>query len=154
MPQRTRHGRDGAKLKQTQGDRGERTLERIESISPDLARYAIEFVFGDMHSRPGLDLKSREIATVAALTAMGSTSSKLRAHIHSALNVGCSELDVIEIMIEMAAHAGFPAALNGIQAAKEVFTERSSLVLPEKTQSKKSVRSSKAAKRARKGRAA
>lgn len=154
MPPRTRQEREWAKLKQSQGTAGERVLERIESISPDLARYAIEFVFGDMHSRPGLDLKSREIAAVAALTAMGAGSTKLRAHVHSALNAGCSELDVIEIMIEMAAFAGFPAALNGIHAAKEVFAERSDLVLPEKTQTGKSTRPSKTAKRQRKGNAA
>jgi 4-carboxymuconolactone decarboxylase len=148
MPQRTRQEREWTKLKQTQGTAGERVLERIESISPDLARYAIEFVFGDMHSRSGLDVKSREIAAIAALTAMGNGgSAKLRAHIHSALNAGCSESDVIEIMIEMAAFAGFPAALNGIHAAKEVFAERSALVLPPQTQSRKPSRSSKSAKR-------
>jgi 4-carboxymuconolactone decarboxylase len=151
MPQRTRQEREWTKLKQTQGTAGERVLERIESISPDLARYAVEFVFGDMHSRSGLDLKSREIAAVAALTAMGNGSPKLRAHIHSALNAGCSESDVVEIMIEMAAFAGFPAALNGIQAAKEVFAERSALLLPESTQARKPARPSKSAKLQRRG---
>lgn len=124
MPHRTRHERGWEKLKQMQGTVGERALAHIESISPDLARYAIEFVFGDIHSRPGLDLKSREIAAVAALTALGNAAPQLRAHIHGALTVGCSEQEVIEIMIEMAAYAGFPAALNGIYAAKEVFTDR------------------------------
>jgi 4-carboxymuconolactone decarboxylase len=147
MPQRTRQEREWTKLKQMHSASGDGVLERIESISPDLARYAIEFVFGGMHSRSGLDLKSREIAAIAALTAMGSTSSKLRTHIHSALNAGCSEADLIEIMIEMAAFAGFPAALNGIKAAREVFAERSALVLPPQTQSKKPARSGKSAKR-------
>ena len=143
MPQQTRQEREWAKLKQTQGTAGEHVLERIESISPDLARYAIEFVFGDMHSRRGLDLKSREIAAVAALTAMGAGATKLRAHVHSALNAGCSELDVIEIMIEMAAFAGFPAALNGIHAAKEVFAERSDLGTPRENANWEATRPSK-----------
>ena len=127
MARSDRHTRGWAKLKQMQGNVGEQALQHIESISPDLARYAVEFVFGDIHSRPGLDLKSREIACVAALTALGNASPQLRAHIHGALNVGCSQQEVIEIMIEMAAYAGFPAALNGIYAAKEVFSEREAL---------------------------
>ena len=123
MRPENRHQRGLARLKQMQGAVGEQAIAYIESISPDLARYALEFVFGDIHSRPGLDLKSREIAAVAALTALGNASPQLRAHIHGALNVGCSKEEVIEIMIEMAAYAGFPAALNGIYAAKEVFAQ-------------------------------
>ena len=132
MAKGDRHKRGWAKLKQMQGEVGERALQRIETISPDLARYAVEFVFGDIHSRPGLDLKSREIAAVAALAALGNASPQLRAHIHGALNVGCSQQEVIEIMIQMAAYAGFPAALNGILAAKEVFTERANATPPKK----------------------
>ncbi len=65
--------------------------------------------------------KAREIATVAALTAHGHGSPQLRVHIHGALNVGCSRQEIVEIMIQMAVYAGFPAALNGLFAAKEVF---------------------------------
>ena len=77
-----------------------------------------------MYSRPGLDLKSREISTVAALTAMGTALPQLKVHVHGALNVGCSPQEIIEVMIQMAVYAGFPAALNGIFVAKEVFDER------------------------------
>ena len=77
-----------------------------------------------MYSRPGLDLKSREISTVAALTAMGTALPQLKVHVHGALNVGCSPKEIIEVMIQMAVYAGFPAALNGIFVAKEVFDER------------------------------
>jgi 4-carboxymuconolactone decarboxylase len=69
-------------------------------------------------------LKSREIATVAALVAMGNVFPQLKVHIHGALNVGCSRTEVIEVIIQMAVYAGFPAALNGLSAAKEVFDER------------------------------
>ncbi|HWR26230.1 MAG TPA: carboxymuconolactone decarboxylase family protein, partial [Methanosarcina sp.] len=76
------------------------------------------------YSRPGLDLKSREIATVAALTALGNARPQLKVHINAALNVGCSKEEIIEIIIQMAVYAGFPAALNAMFAAKEVFQER------------------------------
>ncbi len=69
-------------------------------------------------------MKSREIATVAALTALGNTPPQLKVHINGALNVGCSREKVTECILQMAVYAGFPAALNGMFAAKEVFKER------------------------------
>lgn len=112
------------KLKEIDGEAGERVIESLKDIAPDLGRYTIEFPFGDVYSRLGLDLKSREIATVAALTALGNAQPQLKVHIHGALNVGCTREEVVEIIIQMAVYAGFPAALNGIFAAKDVFKER------------------------------
>ncbi|MGO9570178.1 MAG: carboxymuconolactone decarboxylase family protein [Desulfomonilaceae bacterium] len=119
-----RYERGWEKLKEVDGEAGERVMESLKDIAPDLARYVIEFPFGDVYSRPGLDLKSREIAVVAALTALGNATPQLKVHIHGALNVGVSRQEVVEIIIQMAVYAGFPAALNGMFAAKEVFRER------------------------------
>ena len=119
-----RYARGWQKLKEIDGEAGERVIESLKDIAPDFARYLIEFPFGDIYSRPGLDLKSREIATVAALTALGTAAPQLRVHIQAALNVGCSRLEVVETIMQMAVYAGFPAALNGLFAAKEVFQER------------------------------
>lgn len=117
-------------------DRGLRTLAAVDreqvgrivaslaDIAPDFARLLIEFPFGDIYARPGLDLKSRQIATVAALTALGTAPSQLKVHIHGALNVGCKAEEVVEVIMQMAVYAGFPAALNGLAAAKEVFAAR------------------------------
>jgi len=113
-----------AKLREIDGEAGERVIEALKDIAPDLARYMIEFPFGDIYQRPGLDLRSREIATVAALTALGTAQPQLKVHIHGALNVGCTRTEIVEIVIQMAVYAGFPAALNGMFAAKEVFAER------------------------------
>ncbi len=119
-----RYERGLKKLKEIDGEAGEQVIERLKGIAPDLARYIIEFPFGDVYNRPGLDLKSREIATVAALTALGNAISQLKVHISGALNVGVSRQEIIEIIIQMAVYAGFPAALNAMYAAKEVFKER------------------------------
>jgi 4-carboxymuconolactone decarboxylase len=97
--------------------------ESLDDIAPDLARFIAEFAYGDIYTREGLDLKTREIATLAALTAMGTAPLQLKSHIHGALNVGCSKEEIIEVIIQMVAYAGFPAAINGIMAAKEVFEE-------------------------------
>ncbi len=111
------------KLQEIDGEAGERVIDSLKDIAPDFARYLIEFPFGDIYSRPGLDLKSREIATVAALTALGNAAPQLKVHIQAALNVGCSRQEVVETIMQMAVYAGFPAALNGLFAAKEVFQE-------------------------------
>ena len=124
MDSADRFERGLAKLKEIYGDRAEMLVAALGEVAPDLGRYVVEFGFGDIYCRPGLDLKSREIATVAALTALGTAAPQLRAHIHAALNVGCSQEEVVEVILQMALYAGFPATINGIQAAKEVFMER------------------------------
>ncbi|MES2128387.1 MAG: carboxymuconolactone decarboxylase family protein [Pseudomonadota bacterium] len=116
-----RYLRGWAKLKEVDGQAGENVIESLRDIAPDFARLIIEFPFGDIYSRPGLDLKTRELAVVAALTAMGNAAPQLKVHIQGARNVGCSEREIVEVMIQMAVYAGFPAAINGLLSAKEVF---------------------------------
>lgn len=116
-----RFQRGWEQLKAIDGEAGEQVIESLKGVAPDLARYVIEFPFGDIYSRPGLDLKSREIATVAALTALGNAQPQLKVHIQAALNVGCTRQEIVEVVMQMAVYAGFPAALNGIKAVKEVF---------------------------------
>ena len=121
----SRYSRGWEKLREIDGQAGERVIASLSDIAPDFAQYIIEFPFGDIYSRPQLDLKSREIGVVAALTALGNATPQLKVHIHGALNVGCTRDEVVEIIMQMAVYAGFPAALNGLFAAKEVFAERS-----------------------------
>ena len=117
----SRYEKGLAKLQEIDGDAGARVVESLRDIAPDFARYLIES-FGDIYSRPGLDLKSREIAVVAALTALGNAAPQLKVHIQAALNVGVTRDEVVEVIMQMAVYAGFPAALNGLNAAKEVFS--------------------------------
>lgn len=118
-----RYARGLAKLREIDGEAGERVVDSLADIAPDFARYLIEFPFGDVYSRPGLDLKSREIAVVAALTALGNAAPQLKVHIQGALNVGVTRTEIVETIIQMAIYAGFPAALNGLSAAREVFAK-------------------------------
>lgn len=117
-----RFNRGLSKLQEVDGEAGEQVIASLANIAPDFARYLIEFPFGDIYSRPGLDLRSREIAVVAALTALGNAAPQLKVHLRAALNVGLTREEIVEIIMQMAVYAGFPAALNGLAAAKEVFS--------------------------------
>ena len=106
------------------GEAGTRVIDQLADIAPDFARYIVEFPFGDIYTRSGLDLRQREIATIAALAALGNATPQLKVHIEAGLNVGLSRDEIVEVLIQMAVYAGFPAALNGLFAAKEVFAAR------------------------------
>jgi len=110
-------------LSEIDGEAGEKVIRALADVAPDFAEYLFEFPFGDIYSRPGLDVRSREVATIAALTAMGNALPQLKVHIAAGLNVGLSRTEIVEIIIQMAVYAGFPAALNGLFAAKEVFSD-------------------------------
>lgn len=117
----TRLQRGQQKLVEIDGHAGEAVVDSLKDIAPDFATYLLEFPFGDIYSRPGLGLREREIATVAALTAMGNARPQLEVHIQAGLNVGLSQDEIVETIMQMAVYAGFPAALNGLAAAKAVF---------------------------------
>lgn len=120
----SRYERGWRRLEEVDAEAGERTIESLKDIAPDLARYIIEFPYGDLYTRSGLDDRSRQVAVIAALTALGNAQPQLKIHIGAGLNVGLSREEIVEVIILMTAYAGFPAALNGISAAMEVFSER------------------------------
>ena len=101
----------------------EEIFKDLEDVAPDLSRFVIEFPYSEIYTREGVDLKTRELCTVAALTAIG-TIPQLKDHINAALNVGNDPSEIIEIIMQMSAYAGFPKAINGVVAAKEVFIEK------------------------------
>ena len=102
----------------------ERSVEEIfkdlEDVAPDLSRFVVEFPYSEIYTREEVDLKTRELCTVAALTVLG-TIPQLKDHIGAALNVGNSPTEIVEIIMQMSAYCGFPKAINGLVAAKEVF---------------------------------
>ena len=115
----TRFERGSVKLTEVDGKAGE------EIVGPlgDLGRYIVEFAFGDIYSRKGLNLRDRELATVAALTAMGSREPQLKVHIGAALNVRLTEEEIEETIIQTVPYAGFPTAINALNTFKEVLAE-------------------------------
>ena len=119
-----RFARGMKRMMEVDGKAGLKAIEDLKGIAPELERYLVEFPFGDIYSREGLDLATRELASIAALTAMGNAEPQLRVHIHAALNVGCTRNQVVEIILQMIVYAGFPLAINALYAAKDVFDRR------------------------------
>lgn len=130
--QSNRYERGWEKLKEIDGEAGEKVIESLKDISPDLGKFIIEYAFGDIYTRDGLDLKSKEIAVVAALTAMGNAQPQLKVHINGALNTGSSINELKEVILQMSVYSGFPGAINGMNALKEVLQERQKHAIKDK----------------------
>ena len=118
-----RYTRGQEALSRIHGHIGEGVMDELKDIAPDFARFIIEFPYGDIYSRGVLSPKERQIATIASLTTLGNSPTELKAHIQGGLNVGCTQQEIVEVIIQMAAYAGFPAAVNAILVAKGVFAE-------------------------------
>ena len=113
-------------LKITNGDTINDIFDELADIAPDLSRFIVEFPYSEIYTRDEVDLKTRELCTIAALTVIG-TIPQLKDHINAALAVGNTPSEIVEIIMQMSAYAGFPKAINGIMTAKEVFKEKNLL---------------------------
>ncbi|MGI8754514.1 MAG: carboxymuconolactone decarboxylase family protein, partial [Acidimicrobiales bacterium] len=96
----------------------------LRDIAPDLGRHIIEYGFGDVYSRPGLDPQQRQLVTLGMLTALGGCEAQLDVHINASLNVGLLPEQIVEALIHSAVYCGSPKALNAVFVARSVFEER------------------------------
>lgn len=119
-----RFARGWDKLMEVDGEGGKRVIESLKDIAPDLGKYVVEFAFGDIYSREGLDVKQRQLVTIASLTTQGGCEPQLTVHINAALNVGLTAHEIIEAITHCIPYTGFPRVLNAIFTAKHVFEER------------------------------
>ena len=111
-------------FREIDGEAIEKIIDELKDVSPDVGKFIIEYAYGDIYSRKGLNLKSKEIAIIAALTALGNAQPQLKFHINAGLNIGLTEIEIKETILLMSVYAGFPAALNGTAVLKEVIKER------------------------------
>ncbi len=107
----------------------EATTELLTGLSPEYADWVTEFALGQVWARPGLDLKTRSLCTVAALTVLGRIGS-LKTHIRGALGNGATRDEIIEVILHMTVYGGFPDAWDGLAAAREVFASLAAAELP------------------------
>lgn len=103
------------------GQKAESYVESIREVAPKFADLNVEFAFGDIYDDSIVDAKTRELCTIAALTVQGSSLPQLKIHIEAGLRCGATQAEIAEIITQMLAYCGFPAATNAIMVAKEVF---------------------------------
>lgn len=117
IPDRYARGRD--RLAEVDGSAGQAVVDSLG----DLGRHIVEYVFGDVYTRPGLSLRDRELATVAMLVAMGDCEPQLDVHLHAAVKVGLTYEELHEVLLQVAAYAGFPAAINAMRRLQDLQAE-------------------------------
>jgi 4-carboxymuconolactone decarboxylase len=91
-------------------------------VCPEFEAYVVEFLAGEVWPRPGLDLRTRSLITIATLAAQGRTLG-LELNIRMALRNGASRQEIIETLLHIAPYAGFPAAWEGLAMARKIFNE-------------------------------
>jgi alkylhydroperoxidase/carboxymuconolactone decarboxylase family protein YurZ len=116
--------RRGAELleKMLGPDRADRTRAAWREVCPDFEAYVVEFLAGEVWSRPGLDRRTRSLVTIAALAALGRTLG-LELNVRMALRNGATLEEVVETLLHLAPYAGFPACWEALAVARKVFDE-------------------------------
>jgi 4-carboxymuconolactone decarboxylase len=116
-----RHEKGAESVKQVLGPRAEESLATLGELGDRI----IETIYGDIYQRDGLTLKERQIATLCMLMALGGKDRQVKVHMRAGLRVGITEDELRELVIQLAAYAGFPAAINAQAQLNEVLAEES-----------------------------
>jgi 4-carboxymuconolactone decarboxylase len=103
------------------GEDGREMLVELDGVAPDLGRYIVEFGYGEVYARSGLELRERQIASLASLVTQGAAEPQLRTHIGGALRIGLERAEVIEVIVQCLPFVGFPRVLNAVATARQVF---------------------------------
>jgi len=97
--------------------------EDLKDLAPDVGKYIIQFAYGDIYSRSGLDNKQRALVTISSLITQG-TEPQLELHLNTGLTAGLTSTEIVESIIQLIPYTGFPRVLNALRVAKKVFSQR------------------------------
>jgi 4-carboxymuconolactone decarboxylase len=111
-------------ISRVDGEAGQRVIDALADINPELGHQLVAWAFGDIYDRPGLPPRDRQLITLGMLTALGGCETQLEGHINIALNVGLTPEEIVEALLHSAIYCGMPKALNATFVAKKVFGER------------------------------
>lgn len=111
-------------LKEIDGEGGQKVIDSLSDVSPELGHQVVSWAFGEVYDRPGLPPRDRQLVTLGMLTALGGCEPQLEVHINAALNVGLTASEIVEALLHSAVYCGMPKALNATFVAKKVFSER------------------------------
>ncbi|MQY04072.1 hypothetical protein ACRB68_21210 [Actinomadura sp. RB68] len=111
-------------LEKVDGEAGQRIVDSLSDVSPELGHQVVAWAFGDMYARPELTPRDRQLVTLGVLAALGGCEIELDVHINAALNVGLVPSEIAEALLHTAVYAGMPRSINATLVAKKVFGER------------------------------
>ena len=111
------------RAKEILGEPVEEIIKSFAEVSPDFAKYVVEYGYGDLYTRAGFSDKYRELAAVACLIGQGNTGLPLKAHLNGMLNVGWEQEEILEMLIFLTAYAGFPSCVDALGTLKEILHE-------------------------------
>lgn len=97
----------------------DRAFDGMTEFTRPIQEHITREAWGNTWQRPGLDLKTRSMITVAMLTALGK-SHELKGHVRGALNNGATKEELQEVLLHAAIYCGVPTAVEGFRAAAEV----------------------------------
>ncbi|MCC6708486.1 MAG: carboxymuconolactone decarboxylase family protein [Gammaproteobacteria bacterium] len=108
-------------------EKGKAAMQKLFGRAPDDAALSSDFMqvtvgnlFGDIWSRPGLELAERSMITIAALTVLG-RENELKTHLMGAKNIGIPREKVEEMMLHLAHYGGWPTGVAGLRKVAEVY---------------------------------
>ena len=105
------------------GHSGAAMVAEMAEICPAFVDMTIEWAFGGVMSRPGLDLVTRQLVLVASCATLGSAEPQLRAHAEAALAAGATRTQVVETLLQLIFYAGGPAVRNALVAIKDLLAQ-------------------------------
>lgn len=119
-----RYKRGLVRMQEVLGTHSDTVLDSLADVAPELGRFIVEFAYGEVHTRPGLDHRQRSLVAISVLSGIGGCDAALRLHLHGALNVGLTPEEIVEAVMQCAVYAGFPRALIAMGVVRSVFEER------------------------------
>ncbi|MFJ6266366.1 carboxymuconolactone decarboxylase family protein [Lysinibacillus xylanilyticus] len=87
--------------------------DALADIAPDLRKMIIEFAYGDVYSRPGLDAKSRALVVITAVVTQGA-APQTKTHIKRGLHAGLTQTEIVEALLQLVPYIGFPRVQNAL----------------------------------------
>jgi 4-carboxymuconolactone decarboxylase len=95
----------------------ESTLAGLDRLAPGFPDWIVTAVFGGTYQRDGLSPRDRQVANLAALTALGGVEPQLAQHVRASLRVGMTPEEIVEVLVHLAPYVGLPKALAGLRVA-------------------------------------
>ncbi|MEM9131530.1 MAG: carboxymuconolactone decarboxylase family protein [Actinomycetota bacterium] len=105
----------------TGSDVPEREVDAIEQRHGALGTFAMDHVLGNLWARPHLSRRDRSLVVVTALSATPGTKRELATHTEAGLNHGLRRPEILELVLQVAAYAGFPVAFQATRVVERTF---------------------------------